>query len=160
MRADRVSWQLVSAGLPASLSSVVRRPHDFARIYNQLQGCCVVLPLDSAAHHCRNVCCSSHRAPSQRSTYGGTAPHQLPDDGSVELDRNPELRQELHSLESHTGNVLGSYFWFTRLCRLEHVHFTRPESLSLTKITRANAGGPSRLPTRTRWAARIAHFCR
>src|SRR5437660_12700650 len=28
------------------------------------------------------------------------------------------------------------------------------------KITGANAGGPRQLPTRTRWAARVAQFCR
>ena len=28
------------------------------------------------------------------------------------------------------------------------------------KITGANAGGPRQLPIRTRWAARVAQFCR
>jgi len=41
------------------------------------------------------------------------------------------------------------------ICTASHLRYGQAN-----KITGANAGGPRQLPTRTRWTARVAQFCR
>ena len=62
------------------------------------------------------------------------------------------------------GDGLECMFCMTRSLELQALPYAlnRPPraAASFNKITGANAGGPRPLPMRTRWAARVAQFCR
>jgi hypothetical protein len=61
-----------------------------------------------------------------------------------------------------TGNLLRLAFglFVVVVARCEFDFRCIERTMTPNKITGANAGGPSRLPSRTRRAARIAQFCR